>query len=126
MISAEGDRRRSHLRHGWYWGSQSFAEKMLKLTEKVVRSRRNRTYRSGAVSKAHDEREAERLLREGMAAAGLGEETLEALPGSDTRKVALANLLMGRTVARQSWIAERLAMSSAANIEKRSRNCRPS
>src|SRR5438552_8907586 len=68
VISAEGDRRRSHLRHGWYWGSQAFAERMLKLTEKVVRSRRNRTYRSGAVSKAHDEREAERLLQEGLTA----------------------------------------------------------
>ena len=124
VISPEGDCRRSHLRHGWYWGSQEFAERMLKLAEKAVRSRRNRTYRSGAVSKAHDEREAERLLREGLAAAGLEEEALEALPGSDTRKVALARLLIGRTVARQSWIAERLAMCSAANVSQQVRRHR--
>jgi len=69
-------------------------------------------------------REAERLLQEGLTAAGLEEETLEALPGSDTRKVALANLLIGRTVARQSWIAERLAMSSAANVSQQVRRYR--
>ena len=118
IIAPENDRRRSHLRHGWYWGSQAFAEGMLKLAEKAVTSRRNRTYRSGAVARAHDEREAERLLKEGLAAAGLEEGALRGLPGSDVRKTALASLLLKRTTARQSWIAERLAMRSAANVSQ--------
>jgi putative transposase len=124
VIVTEGDLRRSHLRHGWYWGSQAFAEKMLKLGEKALRSRRNRTYRSGGVSKAHDEREAERLIREGLAAAGLEEKALEGLPGSDLRKVAIADLITGRTIARQGWIAERLAMRSAANVSQQVRRYR--
>jgi putative transposase len=124
VIVPENDRRRSHLRHGWYWGSQAFAERMLKLAEKAVASRKNRTYRSGAISRAHDEREAERLLSEGLAAAGLEEDALGHLPGSDVRKTALASLLLERTVARQSWIAERLAMRSAANVSQQVRRHR--
>jgi REP element-mobilizing transposase RayT len=118
------DARRSHLRHGWYWGSQGFAEKMLKLADKAVRSRRNRTYRSAGVSKAHDQKEAEELLRAGLLAAGLEERTLAALPGSDVRKVALAELIVSRTVARQSWVAERLKMRSAANVSQQVRRHR--
>jgi REP element-mobilizing transposase RayT len=124
VIVPENDRRRSHLRHGWYWGSQAFAEAMLKLAERAVTSRTNRTYRSGAISRAHDEREAKRLLSEGLAAAGLEKEALGRLPGSDVRKTALANLLLERTVARQSWIAERLAMRSAANVSQQVRRYR--
>jgi putative transposase len=124
IIAAVGDRRRSHLRHGWYWGSQTFVEKILKLSERAVRSRRNRTYRSGALSRTHDQSEAERLLQGGLAAAGLEENALGDLPGSDARKTALASLLLERTVARQSWIAERLAMRSAANVSQQVRRHR--
>lgn len=59
-----------------------------------------------------------------MAAAGLDEKALEAIPGSDPRKVALASLLVSRTVVRQSWIAERLAMRSAANVSQQVRRHR--
>jgi hypothetical protein len=48
-------------------------------------------------------REAQRLLDGGLAAAGFSAKELDSLPGSDVRKVALANLLLERTVARQSW-----------------------
>lgn len=124
VIVPENDRRRSHLRHGWYWGTQVFAEGMLKLAEKGITSRKNRTYRSGAVAQARDEREAERLLTEGLAAAGLKKNELGHLPGSDVRKTALASLLLEQTVARQSWIAERLAMRSAANVSQQVRRHR--
>jgi putative transposase len=76
------------------------------------------------VARAHDEKEAKRLLDEGLAAAGLAADALGRLPGSDLRKVALANLLLERTVARQSWIAERLAMRSAANVSQQVRRHR--
>jgi REP element-mobilizing transposase RayT len=124
VIAPEKDRRRSHLRHGWYWGSQAFAERMLKVADKVVRSRRNRTYRSAPVARAHDQSEAERLVTEGLAAARLEESMLASLPGSDVRKVALASVLLARTVANQGWIATRLAMCSAANVSQQVRRFR--
>jgi putative transposase len=91
---------------------------MLQLAEKGMATRRNRTYRSAPLFRAHDEREAQRLLDGGLAAAGLSAKELDSLPGSDVRKVTLANLLLERTVARQSWIAEKLAMRSAANVSQ--------
>jgi hypothetical protein len=36
----------------------------------------------------------------------------------------LADLLLARTVARQSWIADRLAMCSAANVSQQVRRYR--
>jgi len=60
----------------------------------------------------------------GLAAAGLSAKELDSLAGSDMRKVALANLLLERTVTRQSWIAEKLAMRSAANVSQQVRRYR--
>lgn len=36
MIEPGEDRRHSHLRHGWYWGSQAFAERMLQLARREL------------------------------------------------------------------------------------------
>jgi len=69
-------------------------------------------------------REAQWLLDGGLAAAGFSAKELDSLPGSDVRKVALANLLLERTVARQSWIAQKLAMSCAANVSQQVRRYR--
>jgi hypothetical protein len=68
--------------------------------------------------------QAQRLLEKGLAAVGLHKEVLSRLAGSDVRKVALANLLLERTVARQSWIAEHLVMRSAANVSQQVRRYR--
>ena len=65
---------------------------MLQLAGKGIATRRNRTYRSAALFRAHDEKEARRLLDGGLAAAGLSARELDSLPGSDVRKVALASL----------------------------------
>ena len=35
-LPADRDRRMSHLRRGWYWGRQKFAERMLRLAEKMI------------------------------------------------------------------------------------------
>jgi putative transposase len=124
VIEPGEDRRHSHLRHGWYWGSQAFAERMLQLARKGIATRKNRTYRSAPLFRAHDERQAQRLSNGGLAAAGLSTRELDSLPGSDVRKVALANLLLERTVARQSWIADKLGMCSAANVSQQVRRYR--
>ena len=124
IVKPPKDRRCSHLRHGWYWGSQAFAEQVLKLARKGLIARKNRTYKSAAVAKAHDQAESERLLEEGLAAAKLQPNALGRLPGSEIRKVALADLLLRQTLASQSWIADRLAMRSAANVSQQVRRFR--
>ena len=49
---------------------------------------------------------------------------LDSLPGSDVRNVALASLILERTVARQSWIANKLATRNAANVSQQVRRYR--
>jgi hypothetical protein len=43
------------------------------------------------------------------------------MKGSDPRKLALAELLWKRTTVSQEWIAEKLAMRSAANVSQQLR-----
>ncbi len=64
--AAEVDHRASNLRRGWYWGSQAFAEKMLKLGKMALKkNRRSQEYGSSSEVKAHGLQEAERLLAQG-------------------------------------------------------------
>jgi hypothetical protein len=113
----EMDARCSHLRRGWYWGRQRFAEKMSKLAQGSLGKRKSKAYRKAAVSQAHGLERAERWLQEGLAAAGLTDrKELLKTRGSDPRKVALAQLLWRRTTVSQVWLAERLGMRSPANV----------
>jgi len=112
------DGRMSHLKRGWYWGSQAFAQRVLAIAEKVIRHQHSRVYRSARERRAHGENEALRLLEQGLRAARMNEAELAGTTGSDARKVALAALLWKRTTVSQRWLATRLHMKSAANVSQ--------
>jgi REP element-mobilizing transposase RayT len=123
VVPEKVDARCSHLRRGWYWGSQEFAGKLHKLAEKLMKERKrsSRAYRKTPQVAAHSEKQAERLLAEGLQASGLAAKDLPVLKGSDPRKLALAELLWKRTTVSQEWIAEKLSMRSAANVSQQLR-----
>lgn len=123
-LPEEMDARSSHLRRGWYWGSQEFAERALKLAEAALGRKRSRSYGGSLEGKAHDEKRAEELLRQGLEAAGLEEEEAVRLPGSDACVVAIAEAIWSTTTVPQSWLAERLGMRSAANVSQQLRRHR--
>jgi hypothetical protein len=79
---------------------------------------RHRSYKASGESRAHGEKEALRLLGEGLAEAGLAVEDLQRLPGSDERKVAIAREIWEKTTMSMNWIAEKLRMKSAANVSQ--------
>jgi len=118
VLETKSDRRRSRLDRGWYWGSQEFAERVLELGKNILQRERHWTYRGSQEVRAHGEIEAGRLLEEGLKLAGLREEELEGLPGSDPRKVALAALIWSRTTVDMKWIGHRLKMRSAVNARQ--------
>ena len=95
----EVDARTSHLRRGWYWDTQEFAEKLRTLLGPRIPSANARAYLRTPQRMSHGLEEAERLVLEGIKAAGLTTKELEALPGGDLRKVALGKLVRQRTVA---------------------------
>jgi len=114
----EVDARMSHLRRGWYWGRQEFAEKALKWLGQTINHGKSRAYRRSVQKQAHGVEVAEKWIAEGWRAAGLQTEDRERLPGADLRKVALAKMVWEGTTVSQSWLAERLGMSSAANVSQ--------
>lgn len=83
---------------GGYWGTQAFAESLLKLAGEVLPHAKAGNRRLSWVRKAHDEHQAEAWVRE-VEAAGLTEADLAELKGSHSCKVALARLLWQRTTA---------------------------
>ena len=107
----------STLVRGWYWGTEQFKEVLLsRANRKAVK--RNRNYQTSQMGRDHAQEEAEELVRLGLKKYKLKEEALEGLPGSDERKVAIAESIHRNTTVSQGWIAERLRMKSAANVSQ--------
>lgn len=115
LTPADADARDSHLRRGWYWGSQAFAEEVRQLAGKLLHAAKSRGYTTAAVRRAHGEAEAGRLLAGGLKAAGIPQEDLAMTKGADPRKAVIAKLLRKRTTVSQDWLAKRLHLISAAN-----------
>lgn len=82
---------------------------------------KSRAYRKQVPVREHSERQAEAWLAEELKAAGMKCRELAQMKGSDARKVLLADLLWRRTVVSQEWLAEKLVMSSAANVSQQIR-----
>jgi hypothetical protein len=118
------DARRSDLRRGWYWGSQAFAERMLKLGGAILQKTRHRSAKASHEKRAHGEQEARRLVAEGMVAAGLTDNEVKVLPGSEARKVAIARVVWEQTTVDMKWLAARLHLRSAANASQQIRRQR--
>jgi REP element-mobilizing transposase RayT len=116
--AGESDAGGGQLRRGWHWGTQAFAERLMAIGRKALGKRRERGYRASLEAKAHDLRRAEEILAAGLEAAGLGAEEIRRLPGSDVRKVSVARAIWESTTVSQSWLAEHLGMSSAANVSQ--------
>ncbi|TDU71184.1 REP element-mobilizing transposase RayT [Prosthecobacter fusiformis] len=119
----EVDARCSHLRRGWYWGQQAFGEKLRELARKLVATRPpvSRGYKNQPAVRMHSLEQAQQWLKGGLKAAGLKPGDLERLKGSDPRKLMLAHLLWKKTTVTQQWIAENLAMKTAANVSQQLR-----
>ena len=118
------DARHSDLRRGWYWGSQTFAERMLKMGEAVLQKTRHRSARASREKQAHGEQEARRIVAEGVALAALDEDDLKRLPGSDWRKVAIARIVWESITVDMKWLATQLRLRNAANASQQIRRHR--
>jgi hypothetical protein len=61
------------------------------------------------------------LLKEGLKLARIDAQDLASLKGSDPRKVAIAQVIRHRSTVSMGWLAEHLAMRSAANVSQQIR-----
>jgi putative transposase len=116
LVVRGSDARGHSIGRGWYWGSKAFSEKCLALARPLIRARRNATYRSGDLNRAHDIGEASRIIDRALEVLDVGPAELVRTPGSDPRKLAIAHMVIERTTVRRQWLAERLFMRSAGNV----------
>ena len=99
----------SALRRGWFFGSQKFREKLLKLLKK----------RDARIQKAHGyhgpqlhdygEERARALIRAGLEHFAMDAEELKRARKGDWRKGLLAAMIQGETTMRLDWISEQLS-----------------
>jgi len=122
-VEFEGQTLHSTLRRGWYWGSEAFKEVLHQKIDSLSESprRRSRNERSSAVAQDHGIHSAESLIRKGQDSLGLSDEDLTRRRRGDLRRVAIAWVIWKRTSVPQSWVAERLAMKSPANVSQQVR-----
>jgi len=107
----------STLQRGWYWGSQSFQDSLLKRL-KSKGSPNQRTYRSSGIDKEHGDRQAQKILKHYLKAAKLTGKKLSTTPGSLPEKVFIAREIKRNTTVSLSWLAEHLHMKSPANVSQ--------
>ena len=103
------------IRRGWCVGGESFREELEGLLAGTMKGRRRESY-SGEIARRHDEVEAERLIRMGLEALGMGEDELAGQIKGSVAKYALAWLVRRHTSVRNSWIKDRLGMGTATNF----------
>ena len=111
----EKDQDWSKIRRGWCLGSESFVDSLLDRLD-GIRSAKSRGSLSGDAIEEHEERQAERLWKVGMARLDLSPEKLGALAKGAPEKRVLAWYIRGRTTVSNAWLAERLSCGHPANI----------
>jgi len=117
----EGQSLQSTMQRGWYWGSQEFRERLLKLLDKKESG--NRNYRSSLMMQQSDRQEAEALLEDGFKHFGLnnGARTAVGWKRAHSERVAIAFALHRRTSQPLAWVAQHLDLKSAANASQQVR-----
>jgi len=105
------------LRYGWCLGGEAFEERLLGRIETLMEENDRKSY-SGVQVCRHDEREAEALLKKGMGILGVTDNDLGSMKKNAPVKRALACYVHSATMAKHSWIADRLHMGSLSNLSR--------
>ena len=106
------------IRGGWYLGKESFKDRLLRQMDKAGARIRDRGNLASAALLAHDEKEAERIIRIVGAEMELPESAaeLEVLKKGDPRRVMCVAIKKRRTSATSDWLASRLRKGHSATM----------
>lgn len=119
-IEVDGTRLRERLKRGWFWGSDTFREKMLGRLE-AHGKRKSRDYKSSPAQQDHTEKRAGLILEEAQSHYGMTLEELRKKRVGDWTRRSVAWEIAKSTSVPHSWIAERLNLKSAANASQQIR-----
>ncbi|GAA5484716.1 hypothetical protein Hsar01_03962 [Haloferula sargassicola] len=114
------------LRRGWYLGGESFGEKVAAAMGQGKVRRRASV--SGGAALAHDEAEAERLVKRLLEEQGLptGRVALSGRGKWQREKALVCSLVRKRTGVSNGWLASRLSMGHESSVTRALRRVRES
>jgi REP element-mobilizing transposase RayT len=102
------------IKRGWYLGAESFADRLLEGLKRTD----NLHQLQGDERRAHNEKEAERLLAKALKALNCNEGDLLSMKQNQPEKQAVAWLLKSHTTVTVIWIAQRLQMGHRTNATR--------
>ena len=97
------------LRRGWCFGSEEFRAALLDRLD-------GGAGKGDGMAQMHDEREAERLVKVGLAALAIKKIDLAKTPKGSAEKVALASLIRRRTMMTNGWLSKNLHMGDPSRV----------
>ena len=100
------------LKRGWYIGGELFRDQLVEM----IRGKSDNL--RGQQRTAHDEMEAERLLKQALDALGLEEPELQAMKSTRPEKQVIAWLLKKQTTVTVVWLADRLGMGHRTSASR--------
>ena len=114
--SQEVDAQWAQICRGWCFGSEQFRNDLMDRLDGVIGTKGRRESFSGEEVRAHDEAEAQRLLKDGLATLRLKTVELSGMRKNAPEKQVLAWLLRSRTVVGNQWITEHLHCGHSCNV----------
>ncbi len=105
----------STLRRGWYWGSETFKEKVLEKFGEKFDDSDDRDIQSSSLLKDHGETKAEKIIQAACRHYKLEEKELMKKVYGDKRRSSVAWRIWKESSVGHQWLAERLRLSSRAN-----------
>lgn len=108
------------LRSGWCLGDAAFQDRILDGLSELIDRARPKGSVAGREVRAHDEAEAERLVRAALDSLGLSESAAELAGWGRYRdeKALVACLVRSSTGVSNQWVAGRLAMGHPSNVSR--------
>lgn len=107
----------STLRRGWYYGPESFRERLLKKANASgKRPRSSRRKHHGNDVADHGEAEARHLIAQALAQTRMTRHDLTKLSKGDVRKAKIAARVRAATTVPLQWLADQLHMGTAGNV----------
>jgi hypothetical protein len=97
------------LRRGWCFGSVEFRAALLDRLD-------GGAGKGDGMARMHDEREAERLVKEGLAALAIKKIDLAKTSKGSAEKVALASLIRRRTMMTNGWLSKNPHMGDPGRV----------
>jgi hypothetical protein len=120
VYEVDGGTFESRVKRGWYWGSETFKEKMLSLLNGES-PREGRNYQSSATLQDWNIEPAKEILQAGESHYGEPLKDLIANCHSDWTRTSIAWAVWKETSVSQAWLADHLNMKSAANSSQQIR-----